>query len=47
LKDTLPETIRNTVQTALSKLELKDGAKVIKKSFHSCGGASEAADFIV
>jgi MGT family glycosyltransferase len=47
LKDTSPETIRSTVQTALSKQELKDGAGVIKKSFRNCGGASEAADFLL
>jgi MGT family glycosyltransferase len=47
LKDTSPETIRNTVKTALSKQELKDGAGVIKNSFRNCGGASEAADFLL
>jgi MGT family glycosyltransferase len=47
LKDTSPETIRNTVQTALSKQELKDGAGAIKKSFRNCGGASEAAEFLL
>jgi MGT family glycosyltransferase len=47
LNDTLPETIRSTVQTTLSKQELKDGAGVIKNSFRNCGGASEAAEFLL
>jgi MGT family glycosyltransferase len=47
LKDTSPETIQNTVQAALGKQELKDGAGVIKNSFRNCGGASEAAEFLL
>jgi MGT family glycosyltransferase len=46
LKDITPETIRETIQTALGQPEWKTGAAAIQKSFHQCGGAAEAADFI-
>jgi UDP:flavonoid glycosyltransferase YjiC (YdhE family) len=46
LEGTTPEAIRGAVQTALTRQELKDGAAAIGQSFHACGGAAEAADFI-
>jgi MGT family glycosyltransferase len=46
LEETTPEAIRIAVQTARTSRELKDGAIAIGQSFHACGGAAEAADFI-
>jgi MGT family glycosyltransferase len=46
LEDTTPEGIRRTVQTALERQELREGAAAIQASFHRCGGAKAAADVI-
>jgi MGT family glycosyltransferase len=46
LEKTTPEAIREAVQTARTRRELKDGATAIGQSFRACGGAVEAADFI-
>jgi MGT family glycosyltransferase len=46
LEEVAPEAIRKSVQLALERQELKDGAAAIRQSFLKCGGASEAADFI-
>jgi MGT family glycosyltransferase len=46
LEGTTPEAIREAVQTALAQQELKAGAEAIGQSFHKCGGAARAADFI-
>jgi MGT family glycosyltransferase len=46
LENTTPEAIRRAVQTALERQELKDGAAEIQASFHQCGGAKAAAEFI-
>lgn len=47
LKSTSAETIRAAIQTVLENKSLKENAQKIQKSFRECGGAKEAADFIM
>lgn len=47
LKDTSPQTIRDSLKKVLSDESYYEKAREISTSFHQCGGASLAADFIL
>lgn len=46
LKGTSPEEIQDIIKNVLNNASIRDNAKIISDSFHRCGGAKAAADFI-